>query len=74
VLWLLRNKLRNRPGILSGLYLFGYGFFRFFIEFFRQPDHQIGLISGLTLGQLFSLILVFMAVAIYLLQRDKKVI
>ena len=25
-----------------GLYVFGYGFFRFFIEYFREPDADLG--------------------------------
>lgn len=58
ILWLLRNKSKF-PGQLLCLYLFGYGFFRFFIEFFREPDEQIGFVFGiLTLGQIFSLILI----------------
>lgn len=45
------------------LYLFGYGFFRFFIEFYRQPDEQLGFVfyffhMGLTLGQVFSFLMI----------------
>ncbi len=41
ILWLLRKKNFTKGSFL-GLYLIGYGFFRFFIEFVRQPDAQIG--------------------------------
>ncbi len=55
-------------GDLFAIYLFGYGFFRFFIEFFRQPDAQIGLFFGwLTLGQVFSLLLIAVSIVAYLL-------
>ncbi|HAC88734.1 MAG TPA: prolipoprotein diacylglyceryl transferase, partial [Gammaproteobacteria bacterium] len=39
-----------------GVFALGYGSFRFFIEFFREPDQQIGLIAfeWLTMGQLLS--------------------
>ena len=70
ILWFLRNRLKF-SGYLSSIYLFGYGFFRFFIEFFREPDPQIGFIFGfLTLGQIFSLALIVAAAIIYL--RNSK--
>jgi phosphatidylglycerol:prolipoprotein diacylglycerol transferase len=45
VLWLIIWVLRNRKpfkGFLISLYLMGYGFFRFFIEYFREPDEGLG--------------------------------
>ncbi|QQS61647.1 MAG: prolipoprotein diacylglyceryl transferase [Candidatus Moraniibacteriota bacterium] len=58
----LRNK-KFPPGVLSLLFLVGYGCMRFFVEFFRQPDIQIGFIffHWLTMGQLLSLILFFLS-------------
>lgn len=41
ILWLLRNK-KPFKGFLTGLYLIGYGFFRFMIEYFREPDAGLG--------------------------------
>jgi len=29
---------QRRPGLLTGLFFLGYGLFRFFVEFFREPD------------------------------------
>jgi phosphatidylglycerol:prolipoprotein diacylglycerol transferase len=53
-------KLRARPGYLSGVFLCTYGVFRFSMEFFREPDQQIGFILGyVTLGQLLCLPMVF---------------
>lgn len=58
ILWSLRKK-KYFDGFISGMYLIGYGFFRFFIEFARQPDHKSGLIFGfLTIGQLFCLLMI----------------
>ncbi|MBU2025810.1 MAG: prolipoprotein diacylglyceryl transferase [Patescibacteria group bacterium] len=53
ILWLLRNyKSKQRPGFITGLYLIFYGFFRFFIEFAREPDEQLGLLFwGFSMGQ-----------------------
>jgi phosphatidylglycerol:prolipoprotein diacylglycerol transferase len=45
VLWALLWFFRNRKpfkGFLLGLYFLGYGFFRFFIEYFREPDEGLG--------------------------------
>ena len=51
---LMRNdKIRNRPGIISGVFLIGYGLSRMFIEMFREPDQQIGFIMQyFTMGQI----------------------
>jgi phosphatidylglycerol:prolipoprotein diacylglycerol transferase len=35
-----------------GIFLLGYGLSRFFVEYFREPDVQLGVLSwGLTMGQ-----------------------
>ncbi|MDD4616865.1 MAG: prolipoprotein diacylglyceryl transferase [Alphaproteobacteria bacterium] len=50
------EKVRKHPGFLSGTFLVLYGFMRFAIEFFREPDVQLGfLFAGVTMGQLLSL-------------------
>jgi phosphatidylglycerol:prolipoprotein diacylglycerol transferase len=41
IIWLLRNK-KPFKGFLVGLYLIGYGLFRFVIEYFREPDANLG--------------------------------
>lgn len=48
--WFTRARLL--PGMLGGLFILGYGIARFAVEFFRQPDAQIGLLAfGLSMGQ-----------------------
>ena len=50
------NKIVKFNGILTGCFISLYGFFRFFIEFFREPDNHIGLLYlDLSLGQLLCL-------------------
>jgi phosphatidylglycerol:prolipoprotein diacylglycerol transferase len=52
-------KRIDRRGLCSGLFLSLYGLGRFIVEFFRNPDPQIGLFFGLlTLGQLFCLAMI----------------
>lgn len=56
ILWLYSS--RPRPvGAVSGLFLVCYGAFRFFVEFFRAPDPQLGYLAfgWLTMGQILSL-------------------
>ena len=46
----------NKLGFNSGLYVFGYGFFRFCIEYFREPDAHLGFIFlNLSMGQLLCI-------------------
>lgn len=40
--WYLKRK--KAPGTMFAFYLFGYGLFRFFIEYCRQPDRDIGYV------------------------------
>nr|HMN88031.1 prolipoprotein diacylglyceryl transferase [Bauldia sp.] len=44
------------PGFVSGAFAAGYGTARTIVEFFREPDIQIGyLAGGLTMGMLLSI-------------------
>jgi phosphatidylglycerol---prolipoprotein diacylglyceryl transferase len=51
ILWLFAGK--KRPiGAISALFLLCYGSFRFLVEFTREPDSFLGLLSlGLSMGQ-----------------------
>ena len=64
ILWWFSVKPRPRMAV-SGLFLLGYGCFRFIIEFVRQPDQDLGFIAfnWLTMGQVLSLPMVFLGVA-----------
>ena len=63
-----RPSIRARAGVLSGVFLGGYGVARFIGEFFRQPDAHLGfLFAGATMGQLLSLPM--MAVGAWLMLR-----
>jgi phosphatidylglycerol---prolipoprotein diacylglyceryl transferase len=46
-----RPAVRARPGMLAGVFFFGYGAARTFVELFREPD---GFLGGLTMGQALS--------------------
>ena len=54
-----KNKFSNKPGVISGLFLILYSIFRFFVEFYRVPDEQLGYIFlNFTMGQVVSLIFI----------------
>jgi phosphatidylglycerol---prolipoprotein diacylglyceryl transferase len=60
-----RLDARQRPGLVTGLFLAGYAVLRMSGEFFREPDPQLGfLIFGATMGQLLSIPLLLAGVLI----------
>jgi phosphatidylglycerol---prolipoprotein diacylglyceryl transferase len=66
VLWLLRNR-NLKAGTLTAVFLMLYGLFRFFVEFYRQPDPQIGFILGyFTMGQILSSVMILSGIGIFL--------
>ncbi|GAO37305.1 prolipoprotein diacylglyceryl transferase [Sulfuricella sp. T08] len=55
LLWLFSRKPRP-TGAVSGLFLIGYGSFRFLVEYTREPDSFLGLLAlNLSMGQWLSL-------------------
>jgi phosphatidylglycerol---prolipoprotein diacylglyceryl transferase len=69
ILWVYSSKPRP-VGAVSGLFLIGYGSFRFLVEFTRQPDDFLGFLAmGLTMGQWLSLPMV--AVGVWMFRRAK---
>ena len=72
-----KKKLIN-PGFISSLFLMIYSFFRFFIEFTREPDIHLGLIIyQLSMGQIISLITLAFGILLFYLKfknETKKVI
>ncbi|MBK5965082.1 prolipoprotein diacylglyceryl transferase [Thiocystis minor] len=56
ILWFFSRKPRPMMAV-SGLFLLGYGTFRFMVEFVRLPDAHIGYLAfdWLTMGQLLTL-------------------
>jgi phosphatidylglycerol---prolipoprotein diacylglyceryl transferase len=69
LLWLIRKKSRF-DGFLLGIYICGYGFVRFIIEFFREPDYQLGFVLGfLSMGQVLCLLMILGGLAILLWRK-----
>ncbi len=65
VLWWYSSKPRP-TGAVSGLFLLLYGVFRFGVEFFREPDVQLGFVAlhWMTMGQILSLPMIVAGIVI----------
>ena len=69
ILWGIRG-IRPFSGVFIALYLIGYGTVRFFIEFVREPDPQIGLLSGyVTMGQTLCLSMILAGIVLFVVRR-----
>ena len=74
ILMYFKNKdYLKKPGLISGLFLIFYSLFRFFIEFVRVPDEQLGyLIFELSMGQIISLIFFVIGIILFYLKNENK--
>jgi len=72
ILWLFSSRPRPRRAV-SGVFLIGYGCFRFITEFFREPDAGIfGQSYTISMGQWLSLPMVLGGVVLLVLAYRKK--
>ncbi len=72
VLWFLQNKKMPKGGIFL-VFVLMYGVLRFFIEYVREPDPQLGFVLfGLSMGQVLCLIMiVFSVIGLVYVYRKK---
>lgn len=72
LLWYTRKP---RPfGSVAGLFLVAYGAFRFFVEFYRVPDAQLGYLYGdwLTMGQVLSTPMIIIGLGLMIYAHKKQ--
>ena len=94
VIWFIIRPVAKRlssnmgPGIVTGSYFIGYGLVRFVIEYFREPDSQLGFIIALgketeptalfrsalniSLGQILCLAMIAAGIAIIIIARKTE--
>ncbi len=66
LLWNLR-RFTLPKGTMASVYIFGYGFVRFGIEYFREPDAHLGLLAlGFSMGQLLCLGMMLVGIGLYI--------
>jgi phosphatidylglycerol:prolipoprotein diacylglycerol transferase len=73
ILWFFARKTRPK-GAVSGVFLLGYGLFRFIVEFFREPDKGVFAVSyGVEWGMWLSWPLIAASLAlIWYADRTKR--
>ena len=73
LIYFVNKDYLKKPGLISGLFLIFYSLFRFFVEFFRVPDEQIGyLLLNLTMGQIISLVFALIGITLFYLKNENK--
>lgn len=69
-----RTDARYKPGLLLGVFLLEYGCSRFFVEFFREPDVQLGILPwGLSMGQTLSAPMIVAGLYFILTAKGRRV-
>lgn len=72
VLWPMRNW-RPFKGFLTGAFLIGYGVVRFFVEFIRQPDPQLGFVIGpFSMGQVLCTGMILAGLGLWIINRHRR--
>ena len=58
---------------ISAVFMFCYGCFRFFTEFYRTPDAHLGFIAfdWLSMGQILSLPMIIFGLVVYFIALNK---
>ncbi len=74
--WLFwRTRARLHPGLLTGAAAAAFGVIRFGIEFFREPDAQVGYLAfGLTMGQWLCLPMIVAGLGLVLWSRQRTAV
>jgi phosphatidylglycerol:prolipoprotein diacylglycerol transferase len=67
ILWVVRTRMRQPNGVLTGLFFIFYAIFRIIVENFREPDAT--LIAGFTRGQFFSFFLIMIGLAFVIVAK-----
>ena len=70
--YFFKKDYQKKPGQISALFLIFYSFFRFFVEFYRSPDPQVGyLVLNLTLGQLISVVFLIIGMLLFFVKKNE---
>ena len=86
-MWFIIRKISNKkyPGFVLSWYLIGYGVTRFFIEYFREPDSNLGFIIqinknysnpallqsylNISMGQIFCLLMILSGIVLMVITK-----
>lgn len=71
ILWVILTRFKAKAGYVLAACLCLYGCIRFGLEYFRQPDAQIGLLyANLSLGQYLCLAMILTGIAVFFMRRN----
>jgi phosphatidylglycerol:prolipoprotein diacylglycerol transferase len=73
ILWVFSSRPRPHMAV-SGMFLLWYGFFRFFVEFYRLPDADLGYLAfgWVTMGQILTAPMIIAgAILLFLAYRNE---
>jgi phosphatidylglycerol:prolipoprotein diacylglycerol transferase len=75
LLWWVSARPRA-TGVISGLFLIGYGVFRGLVEFVRMPDAHLGYLAfgWVTMGQVLSLPMILAGLVLLALARSRTAV
>jgi phosphatidylglycerol:prolipoprotein diacylglycerol transferase len=72
VLWLI-SRTPHPPGTVFWSFLTGYGLCRFIVEYFREPDTQLGFLFGsFSMGQLLSFPMILIGLFMLILGYQRR--
>lgn len=86
IIWFVLRKHRPYKGFLIGAYIFGYGFIRFIIEYYREPDPGIrfpiafgphvlrahpAYLDNFTMGQILCAMMMVTAIIYWIVMASK---
>jgi phosphatidylglycerol:prolipoprotein diacylglycerol transferase len=76
IIIMLVRRLKPATGTLGGVFLLGYGVFRFFVEFFREPDAHLRQLAdaGMTMGQWLCLPMMAAGLGLIIYVNTKSVV
>jgi len=74
ILWFFVKRVRNY-GMMGTIFLAGYGVFRFIVEFYREPDPQMGyvLFNFFTTGQVLCFLMIIASFVFYRISQIRPV-
>jgi phosphatidylglycerol:prolipoprotein diacylglycerol transferase len=73
LIYFRKKNYLKKPGLVSGLFIIFYSIFRFFVEFFRVPDEQLGyLIFNLSMGQIISVIFLMIGTILFYFKNENR--
>lgn len=73
ILWVLKSRVKIY-GMISAAFIACYGIFRFIVEFYREPDSQLGYYFGfLTMGQILCFIMIVVGIGVGFYAKKRNV-